>query len=198
MKTKILTIGLLFVALSSFASDNHPPKDFTDLLERAGMMFQMPQGLIECATIENRQMNYEFALKHQNKKFEVRYAIRPLSQLIRDYKEKEKSKKPGEIVINPNTFYNSLFQATVLNISGGVLPKFSIFDKASVKNDFNADWGATTFVKVGKEFGQEYNYCMVVTIHKDDLGDAYIFYMADNIDVAIELAESAFFSLKFK
>jgi len=198
MRKKIFTVGFLFLAISSFASDNVLPKSFTDILVKANMTFEMPKGLIETTIIENRQMNYEYALKYPDKRFEVRFAIRPLGKLISDYREKETNKKPGEIFLNPNKLYSSLFKATVLNISGGKMPENMEFDKASVKVDFNADWGATTFVVPGKEFGQDYKYCMVVAIHKDDFGDAYIFFLADSTDKFSELSDPAFYSLKFK
>ncbi len=194
---KTLTYVILFVFLTSFYSDNLP-KAFTELIERSNMAFESTASFAETKIIENRQMNYEYAIKHSSKKFEVRYAIRPLDKLLKEFAEKEKNKKEGDININPNKLYNSLFQATILNISGGELPDFSDFDKASVKKEFNADWGATTFVKVGKEFGQDYKYCMVVALHKDNVGDAYIFYLSDTQDGFSDLMQTAFHSLKFK
>ena len=196
-KIKPFGTGLLLLVLTSFTSDNLP-KTFTDLLDRANLTFQKPAGLEETKTIENRQMNYEYAIKYLKKKFEVRYAIRPLDDLLRDYKEKEKNKKPGDINIHPNKLYSSLLQVTTLNISGGQLPEVTLFDKQAVKQEFNADWGATTFVEVGEEFGQKYKYCMIVAIHKDNLGDAYFFYLSDSKDGFDELMNPAFHSLKFK
>jgi hypothetical protein len=196
-KIRLATIGLLFFTLTSFKSDNLP-KEFTDLLIRAGLTFQQVQGLEEIKTIQNRQMNYEYAIKYPNKKFEVRYAIRPLDNILNDYREKEKNKNKGDININPNKLYSSLFQATILNISGGKLPEITTFEKDAVKEEFNADWGATTFVELGREFGQDYKYCMIVAIHKDNLGDAYIFYLSDSKVGFNELVDPAFYSLRFK
>jgi hypothetical protein len=98
------------------------PKTFTDLLDRGNLTFQEPIGFEETKTIENRQMNYEYAIKYPKKKFEVRYAIRPLDELILDHEEREKNKKPGDINIHPNKLYSSLLEITTLNISGGQLP----------------------------------------------------------------------------
>ncbi|MBK8343209.1 MAG: hypothetical protein IPL12_07700 [Bacteroidetes bacterium] len=44
--------------------------------------------------------------------FEVRYAIRPLDTLLREYTEKEKNKQPGDINLNPNNLYATLLKAT--------------------------------------------------------------------------------------
>lgn len=198
MRKQILTIGFLFLAISTFAGEIVLPKTFTDILIKSNMTFDIPKGLIETTIIENRQMNYDYALKYPNKRFEVRFAIRPLGKLLSDFRDKEANKKPGDIFINPNKLYSSLMSAIVLNISGGKLPEMAEFDKASVKSEYNADWGATTFVVPGKEFGQDYKYCMVVAIHKDDIGDAYIFFLADSTDNFSELSDPAFYSLKFK
>ncbi|WP_298146309.1 hypothetical protein [Flavobacterium sp.] len=198
MKTvKTLRAGLLLLILTSFSSDKLP-KTFTDLLDRGNLTFQKPTGLEETQIIKNLEMNYEYAIKYPQRKFEVRYAIRPLDNLIRDYNEKEKKKNRGEINIHPNKLYSSLLQVTTLNISGGQLPELTVFDKHAVKQEFNADWGATTFVEVGKEFGQEYKYCMIVAIHKDNCADAYFFYLSDTKDGYDELMDPAFHSLKFK
>jgi hypothetical protein len=195
MKMKAILSVLLFLILTSFKSDNSLPETFNELLKRSGLVFDSPLGLIPVKIIENRQMNYEYALKYPNKNFEIRYAIRPLDYLLNQF---EKSKKSGEISINPNKLYSSSLQATVLNISGGKLTDIAQFDKNAVKQDFNADWGATTFLDVGKEFGQNYKYCMDVAIHKDNLADVYIFYLSDTKIGFNELIEPAFHSLKFK
>jgi hypothetical protein len=188
---------ILLVFLTSFKSDKLP-KTFTDLLTRANMQFDATTNFNETKIIENRQMNYEYATKHTSKKFEIRYSIRPLDLQLKDFAEKEKNKKKGDININPNNLYNSFFQATILNISGGQLPEFNEFDKDAVKNKFNADWGATTFVTLGKDFGQEYKYCMVLALHKDNFADAYVFYLSNVKEGFDELMNPAFHSLKFK
>jgi hypothetical protein len=194
MKTKNIIMGALFLVLTSFSSDNLP-KEFTDLLARANLTFTRPTDLIETNCIENRQMNYEYALKHPNKSFEVRYAIRPMDWKLENYK-----KEGG---IHPNKVSVSLFQATLLNIgidgtASGQLPGIGYFDSTAVKKEFNADWGASAFVNIGKQFGQDYKYCLAVTIHKNFVGDAYFFYVSDNKDEISKLMDPSFHSLKFK
>jgi hypothetical protein len=188
---------LLAIMLLSFRSDNLPT-DFQALLTRAQMTFDAPPKLVMQQCIENRQMNYEYALKHPKKKFEIRYAIRPLDIQIEKHKEWEKNKKPGDISIHPNKLYNPMLQATLLNISGGQLPDINAFGKAAVAKEFNADWGATAFASLDKEFGQDYKYCLVVALHKDNVADAYIFYLANDRNVILKNMEPAFHALRFK
>lgn len=196
-KINIRATGLLALLLMSFSS-NKLPKKFNDLLDRAQMTFVAPEGLKSTRIIENRQMNYEYALKYPATDFEVRYAVRPLDNLLKDYAQKEKNKQPGDINIHPNKLHNSLLQAAIMNISGGQQPEIKTFDKNAVKQEFNADWGALAFFETGKEFGQDYKYCLVVAIHKDDVADAYFFYLAKSRDRFDELMQPAFHSLKFK
>jgi len=196
IKTKLLLTGLSLIILTSFSLSDLP-KAFTELLGRAKMTFEKPIGLVETDPIENEQMNYEYALITKSKDFEVRYAIRPLDELINEYNENKKNGKLG-VSVHPNKLYSTAFEATVLNISGGQFPEPTIFDKEAVKEEFNADWGATSFVEVGKEFGQDYKYCVVVAIHKDNSGDAYCFYLSKNKANISDNMEKLFHLLKFK
>lgn len=195
-KCQLLLVGLVFLGLTSFQEEKLP-KTFTKLLDRGKMTFSKPNGFIEVPTIENDQMNYEYALKYPDKNFEVRYAIRPLDIAMKEYKKSIKNKKEGELILHPNKYYSPSLQATVLNISGGQLPTITQFDKHAVKNEFNADWGATTFVTVGEEFGQSYKYSVVVAIHKDDIADAYIFFLSDTKVDFDKNMQTAFHSLRF-
>jgi hypothetical protein len=191
VKLKLLLTGIPLIFLTSFAT-KELPKVFSELLDRAKMTLDKADGLVETKPIENGQMNYEYALITKGKDFEVRYAIRPLDNLIKEYNENEKNKKPGDINIHPNKLYAALFEATVLNISGGQFPEPTVFDKNAVKEEFNADWGATNFVEVGEEFGQKYKYCVIVAIHKDNLGDAYCFYLSEKQENITDNMENYF------
>jgi len=194
-KIKLFSIGFILV-LSSCKSDKLP-KEFTDLLNRAKLDFIETEGMIETKCIENRQMNYEYALKLPNKNFEVRYAIRPMDSLLIQYNK-------DNMKIHPNKWSEGGYEATLLNIGiggleSGILPQITYFDSTAVKKEFNADWGATAGVQLGKEFGgQIFKFCVAVIIHKDFVGDAYIFYLSDNKDELRTLMEKPFHSLKFK
>jgi len=157
--------------------------------------------MVETDCIQNNQMNYEFVLKYPDKNFEVRYAIRPMDSALAQY---DRAKKRGAVMVHPNNWSKAGFQATLLNIemgglSCGIIPEINYFDSSAVKKEFNADWGATAFVNLGKEFGgQTFKYCIAVIIHKNFVGDAYFFYVSDNKDNISELMEKPFHSLRFQ
>lgn len=189
----LLLVGAAFVGIAQ-----ELPKTAQELLDRAQLTFTVPEQLQATEPIENRQMNWELAYKHPEQKFEVRYAIRPLDTQIAAYEEFQKNKKEGDIMIDPNNWYSSVFDATILNISGGKLPQASEFDPDAVREEFNADWGATVLTETGEEFGQGYQYALVVTLHKDNAADVYIFFMGDDKEVIIEQMNEIFHALKFR
>jgi hypothetical protein len=196
-KIKFFLTGFCFFILTSFSSDNLP-KSFADLLDRVAMTYDKPSEYSETLPIENPQMNYDYALINNAKDFEIRYAIRPLDEQLKNYNEREKNKKAGDINIHPNKLYAAAFQAIVFNVSGGQLSKIGAFDTQAVKKEFNADWGAITMVEVGKEFAQNYKYCFLIAIHKDNVGDAYYFYLANTKEDIKKNMLPVFHSLRFK
>ena len=195
-KIHLLTAGALLLILSAFAY-RALPETFVKLLNRANMVFTEASGFIETKPIENRQMNYEYAVLNEAKDFEARFAIRPLDELIKQHNESKKDKNTI-VSVHPNNFHETSFQATVMNISGGEFPTPAVFDAEAVKAEFNADWGATVFVEVGEEFGQQYKYCLVVALHKADKADAYSFYLSDKKETIMGNAQKLFHALKFK
>lgn len=190
-------IAVFFLIILTSLTPDKPASVFQEKVLKAKMTFVMPKGFQETEIISNKQMNYDYAMKNVERNFEVRLAIRPLDDLLKSYNEKESNKKPGENQISPNKFYQGAFIATLMNISGGHKPNGGPFPKEAVKSEFNADWGASSMLEVGKEFGQDYKYCVVVAIHKDDVADAYYFYLANDKETIQELMPSIFHCLKF-
>lgn len=197
LRIKPLSVVFLLIVLVSFKSDNLPV-NFTALLDRAQLTFTPPEGMVEVPIVKNGQMNYEYALKSKDKAFEIRYTIRPLDSMLMRYAEQEKNKKPGDVNLSPNTLHTTAFMATIMNISGGKLPQIKEFDAGAVKNEFSADWGATTFCQPVREFAGEYKYCMAITIHKDNVADAYCFFLSGNQENYQTLLAGAFHGLRFK
>ena len=196
-KITSLAIGFFLLVLTSFTTEK-TTSAFQEKLLKAKMNFEMPKGFQETAIIANEQMNYDYAIKHVEKNFEVRFSLRPLDDMLKAHLEKEKNKKPGEINISPNKLYQGSFVAIAFNISGGKMLKgSSTFPPEAIKAEFNADWGAMTIVEAGKEFAQDYKYCMMVAIHKDDVADAYYFYLANDQQTLKEQIQPVFHSLKF-
>lgn len=190
----VLLIGLPMATAAQL------PGKFKKLMKRADMVFTTPPGYTKIKPIANRQMNYEFALKKSGLRFEVRFAVRPLDKMLAEYTAWKKNPPEGSSHVDPNNLFRTLFQVTLMNICGGQLmtPDISVFEEEAVNREFNADWGATAVVQPGTEFGQEYKWCLAVALHRDNLGDAYIFYLADETSVLDELFMESFHAIRFR
>ena len=144
-------------------------------------------------------MDYEYAVRVLGKHVEIRYAIRPLNQLLVEYRQ---AKAKGEAAVDPNQLYSSLLTVVALNVSGGDEPTTKDFPSEAVQQEFGADWGTTTMVRAGKEFGPKYAKCMIVALHKQNAADAYCFYLFDKPDDLGPLLDSptadAFHALRFQ
>lgn len=187
-----MIIAMIMLNLSGFGQNL---KEFNSLLDNCGMHVNIPAGFVESKIIQNDDMNYEYAIKYPDKDFELRYSIRPIR--YKKYgnvklKEEMESQRPFR-----NSSYGIILQTVILNITGGVEYHFQAFDKDAVKNEFNADWGATTFVELKSDFGKGFKYCMIVTIHKDDVADAYYFYLSNTKDKFSENMDPLFHTLQF-
>ena len=198
-----LFMSIMGIIVCSFVSDNLP-KDFKAVLERAHLSFEAPSGYASTKVIANDQVAYDYALKLKDpdKKFEVSYLIMPLDSMLIEYKESLKD--TSKTMIDPNTLYEKMMLVIALNAGGGTMPadgnmpEIQPFDSAAVKNEFNADWGGAVFITLGKEFGQNYTACMIVGIHKNNVADAYYFYLAEEKSDIPDLMKGPFHSLKFK
>jgi hypothetical protein len=172
--------------------------EFKTLLAECGMKFDNPSGFAESEIVENADMNYEYALKYPNKDFIVRYSVRPITYKV--YANAEvKNELEGQKGFR-NSQYEIIFKTVMLNLTGGIEYKYTVFDTDAVKAEFNADWGVTTFVDLNPngEFGKGYKYCMIVSIHKRDIADAYYFYLSNTKDKFMDNVDPLFHSLKFE
>jgi hypothetical protein len=198
-KLTLLSTVLLFILLTALRADNLPAL-FSNRLNRAQLTFTSPDQYKAVPIISNGQMHYEYALKHPDKNFEVRYAVAPLDSLFIQFEAMQKDKNSVSAnMIGPNKLYYGAFLTTMINISNGTKqPTIQEYPVEAVKHDFNADWGAFSFCYVGGEFGKGYKYCMGVALHKDNLADAYYFYLTNNTDDFQTTLVPIFYAMKFK
>jgi len=192
MKLANLIIVLIILNINAFGQNL---KEFKSMLDDCGMNINIPNGFIESVIIDNDDMGYEYAIKYPDKDFELRYAIRPIryknyaNDTIRDEMENQRPFR--------NSSYGMILSTVILNVTGGVDYEVQEFDKDAVKKEFNADWGATTFVELNSDFGKGFKYFMIVTIHKDDIADAYYFYHSNSKEKFSENMDPLFHTLRF-
>ena len=194
MKIRLLNLIIAMIILTANAFGQNF-KEFKSILDECGMQVSIPNEFVESKIIDNDDMAYEYAIKYPDKDFELRYSIRPIryKKYANDTVQNEMESQRGF----RNSQYRIILQTVILNITGGIDYRIKEFDKESVKEEFNADWGATTFVNLNSNFGKGFKYCMLVAIHKDDYADAYYFYLSNSKDKFSESMDPLFHTLRF-
>lgn len=194
--SSIIILSGILTALSLPAAAGQGD-NFTKILDGHRMIFQMPDNYTETEVKKNEDVSYEFAVKSKKNKLEIRYAVFSLIQDVKEYQEWKNSKNKNGVTLDPNTIYEMFSFTVAANIAGSESFKKTVFDSESVKNEFNADWGASYLVECKSEFGKGYKYALITALHKDDVANAYIIFLFDDFDVAQSEIKTAFYSMKF-
>ncbi len=183
MRTFLFTALLIFISTVS-ASAQILPKKFWKTLQDNSMEFVMPEKYLQAPVLPNSDVAYDFAVVSKDRQIEIRYTVQPV-----DRKQK-----------NGNGLSEGMLQAIALNISGGTMAEPNAFPAESVRKEFGADKGYTAMIPVRSEFGNGYKKCMLTMIHKDNIADAYAFYLFNDPQVLVQAIKSyaIFHALKFK
>jgi hypothetical protein len=196
MKKGLGTIVMLLTMIT-FTAIGQNLQDFKSKLANCKMKLNIPTGYIESKVIENHDMGYDYAIKSQDNDFELRYAIRPITQTT--YANDTEKKMMEDHIAFRNSSYKVILMTIIINVAGGdQATKLQVYDESAVKKEFNADWGATTIVETKSDFGKGFKTCMIVTIHKKDVADAYFFFMFSTKEQFMKYALPLFHSLQFE
>lgn len=174
MKNYIILFILIFFASTAKSQNN--TKHFNASLKALNLAFTPPKGYNEIDPIKNSRLNYEKAYKHPTKKFEVRYATRK----------------------HKITNFAGVFRVTVVKIADEHPAKFTFFTKERVREKYNGDVGGTIMVDAHKDFAPNYKYCLMICVNKKGVGDALIFFLADDLTLISNLSAPLTYTLKFK
>ncbi len=185
MKQKIIA-SLLFVFFiaSLFAKGDSSLVEFNKQLDATGLLFIMPTDFKPCKIVENDDVLYNYAIKHKNKKIEIRYSIFS----AKDYNQR-------------SDVDHAVFTLAVIeNIAGDTknILRSTQFDKNAVKSEFNADFGSSVLVNPESSYGKGYKQALIVTLFKNNVGSVYVVYLCDNIFEIQNDFDKTFHSIKFK
>lgn len=196
MNMKRVFIGFILFVLSMsylWAKPDKVLEEFNRQLQANNLVFSMPADFIQVKIdpVKCEDVNYYYAVKHKNKKLEIRYSTFPYEKAI---------KEPGHVQIGSDDSYEVFTTVVIENIAGDErnIIESAQFDKDAVKAEFGADWGSTTLVKAGSGFGDGYKYAMIISLYKSGSGYAYITYLFDDVNEIMNEFNQAFYSLKFK
>ncbi|MDF2456860.1 MAG: hypothetical protein K0R51_2853, partial [Cytophagaceae bacterium] len=146
---------------------------FDSLVIENKLKVSIPDNFIRVDLKKNRNVVYQYAVKDKASNFEIRIFIKSFKQLMKD-----------SAVFNPNRFSKNALVSMSLNASGNILPNIPQIDEfppEAVKNEFNADWGATTAFAPNSEFGKGFNFCVLNSFRLNDTCEAYVFYLFDDM-----------------
>lgn len=185
----ILILCLLSVTIVYSLQSQILPKDFQRLLQQASMRYSVPPGFVPTPVIENADVAYDFAVKSTTRKLEIRYRIRPV----------EKQDKQNSYV-EPDLMFNGMLMTMCLNISNGELVEPKPFSEESVRSEFGADAGSFCAVRTDSEFGEGYEKCSMSAFHKENVADAYVFFLFDDVKTLSEalFTDRVYHALKFR
>jgi len=174
----------VFITISVAVNAQTLPDPFQQLLNRTNMQFSMPPDFETIPIINNGDVAYDFALKSHTAELEIRYRIWPI----------DKNQK------NPNDLYGPMMTTMGLNISNGQMIRPEQYPTESVKSEFGADAGSTGLVPVDSQFGKGFKLCVISVIHKDNVADAYVFYLYNDPKTIMGALTTGniFHALKFK
>lgn len=194
-----LAIGLLVVTQTAHADDR--VTKFVATAKAHGFVYTLPAGYRPVPVVDNRDMQYDFAIRHPTRRIEVRYALRPQSAARRrDYADYVAGKlPPGSVVIDPNASWQTDLLAVALNVGGGGEPiEPRRFPPAAVSREFGANVGLTTAIQHPQSrFAKGWQQIVLFMIHRDDVGEGYVFVLLDDPNDFPTYGRATFHSLQF-
>lgn len=193
-------IALSLIVVTSSLCFSCTTYNFLKLCKYSDMTYSKPEGFKPAEVKQNPDLVYQYAVKHRDKKLEIRYSIFPLKKEVEEYNKYLKGTlKKNIMMIDPNIDHELSAITTAMNISRSEIPReFNASIPAPNPNDFNADWGTAYFVENNSEYGKGYTYSLVVAIHKKNIANAFIVYLFDDDKDTRNEIISSMHNLKFK
>ncbi len=192
---------LLLLLLTCFLLEGNAQTkgDFNTLLKDHNIQFKAPTGFKSTPVIENPDLTYNYALLSVKDSIEVRYTIFPLASLMSDYETNLAD--PNVTVVNPNKYYESMYMANILSISqlgAGNMPTQNSLHSEVARIEFNADFAATSLFDCNSEYAKDYDHCLFILVHKENVADIYISILSDDQSKIEEKLLEVFKSINFK
>lgn len=185
-----------------FVADREDGAAFYD--KRGNADIFLPKGYDLVAPVPNRQVTYDFGMKHRTENYEIRVRFdRPLGVSAGQRKELERTRPGSKLVsfVDPGKPSTAWAQSMGINLSGQPVSHFEIFPDKAVKKEFGADWGVTSeaFGLKDPDFAGRYSFARIAAqVLKKDAGSYTIFQLFNSTGTDAELRDEAFHIVKFR
>lgn len=166
--------------------------EFREQLDQAGMAFHPPPGFLPVAPKANDRVTYHCAIATHAPKLEIRFHIVSL-------------KRPplpegftSIATIDMNALHDAHLLALIHNVADRVISGPNALPTEAVRPEFGADRGTVSRLGLAPSaFGDGFNECLLLALHREDVADAYVFFMFEDFEQAAELIQSHFCTLTF-
>ena len=164
---------------------------FDNLLKETSIEFKKPDNFKIIPIQVNELFLYEYAIRENKGKLEIRYAIRPIARMKIDYKD------PHNAAPEPNHLFPLLFDNAIQRIAqDGHNPRMEYSPQQS-KEKFNSDWASASAFDVKPEFSDSYKQGLLLAMHKSTKADAYAIFLFNDYHQVKELIDQNLTNLKF-
>jgi hypothetical protein len=209
MKKCLVMLSIVSITLFGAFKNGGDSTYFFTLVENGGLQYVKPSSAKDVKVVQNADLNYHYAVRDTVDNIEIRYIVYPLQEAINQYNGPHSDSGVGKI--DPNFLHTNFLLSCAFKVEGkafsadGQFPEIKELSHATADIKYNADWVGIADVQPCDEFGQQYKFCTICALHKDNLADVFIFYLYNNKDeftgrnpFAEETVDGVFNSLKFK
>jgi hypothetical protein len=156
------------------------PDNFQRLLRQNLLRFALPPGFEATPVIDNGDVRYDYAIKSNNTKLEIRYRIWPIT--------------------NGDAEYGAMAVTMGLNISNGQMMETRHYPVPDVTTEFGADEGCSGMVQNDSEFGKGYKFCIISVVQKHRVANAFTFFLFDDPRIVMDaiVNDAVYHALRFE
>ncbi|MBI5596251.1 MAG: hypothetical protein HY928_09220 [Elusimicrobia bacterium] len=167
----------------------------------------VPPGFERVQPKKNRDIAYQFAMRHSNAAFEVRL------QFAAQREDPERARERKECVEQNRAQAGSCFmadldapspawiQAMAANMNAGEPVQIFPFPADGVKAEFGADWGFVSepiVLDLRRDFNTGYKFGQVVLLHRGGVGKLYRIILAGSFEELRDLDKGIFYNVRFE
>lgn len=165
---------------------------FTDLLNESGMTYEPPAGFSDVEQGDTSSFQSEKRLVSDDGRIEILYQLRPLGRIRVDYED------PHNSAPHPNDLFEMLFRSVAQSLALGGLFNSRAYPAEQAQELFNAGWAAFAIFDLHPSLSADYQYGMLLAIHRNDAADAYTLFLTNDLEASKQKIQSAMTSLRFE